>query len=255
MNTLPKAGQINCTKCFNAENITFDETYVESKDKKWRLKNNPLAWGNMNAEIVVLGFSKGPTQAGNLLNTPHNEIAYKGHRKNIGKIFHYLGLLDSTNNENIQNDIDSLISDTKGRFHFASLIRCTVEQYYKNKWIGTSGNMLGKFVKTDFGKEIIKKCTNEFLIDLPNRTKLIIMFGLGTKLSYVQDVYTLFSKDNPDDWKMINDVSYSNNKITIVHVEHFASQGAHLNNWLGINDNKRKKLGIMAKEAVQLALK
>ena len=53
---------------------------------------------------------------------------------------------------------------------------------------------------------------------------------------------------------MINEVAYSNGKVTFVHVEHFKSQGALIPNWLGINDHPRARLGRLAKEAVQQAL-
>ncbi len=43
-------------------------------------------------------------------------------------------------------------------------------------------------------------------------------------------------------------------KITVVHVEHFASQGALIPNWLGENKSERSKLGGLAIESVKYAL-
>ena len=83
MNQLPAHGRISCTKCFDGH-VEFDIS--KRSDGDWRVTANPLAWGNQEPEIVVLGFSKGPTQAGALARTPHNAIAYKGSRTNVGKI-------------------------------------------------------------------------------------------------------------------------------------------------------------------------
>ena len=62
MNGLPMHGRVTCTDCFTAGGVEFDRTRLEGDG--WRITSNPLAWGSATPEIVVLGFSKGPTQAG-----------------------------------------------------------------------------------------------------------------------------------------------------------------------------------------------
>lgn len=52
----------------------------------------------------------------------------------------------------------------------------------------------------------------------------------------------------------MNEVAYSDGDVTFVHVEHFASQGALIPNWLGVNNHHRAALGRKAREAVQAAL-
>ncbi|MCW2276549.1 hypothetical protein GJ654_20510 [Rhodoblastus acidophilus] len=59
----------------------------------------------------------------------------------------------------------------------------------------------------------------------------------------------------PGLWQTVNDVSYTDGRITVVHVEHFAVQGALLDWWLGVKPNKRVRLGLLAKEAVATALR
>lgn len=80
------------------------------------------------------------------------------------------------------------------------------------------------------------------------------MFGLGSKLNYVKEAFKLFKKARPGTWLYLNDVAYTDEKITVVHVEHFASRGAHIPNWLGEKENNRAKLGKMAQEAVASAI-
>ncbi|QDD97541.1 hypothetical protein [Roseomonas mucosa] len=67
---LPDHGRVACTACFGGEAVVFDASRTGSTN--WRITANPCAWGNPNAEVVVLGFSKGPTQAGALARTPHD---------------------------------------------------------------------------------------------------------------------------------------------------------------------------------------
>ncbi|WP_454249244.1 hypothetical protein [Pseudomonas sp. R151218B TE3479] len=204
-------------------------------------------------EIVVLGFSKGPTQAGALASTPHDEIAYKGSRLNVGKILAHIGLIPTDEPDRVKKNVDRLISDKSGRFHFASLIRCTVERYdHKSaSWKGSGGGMLDKFIATTFGTSVATNCTTTFLRDLPKETRLVVMFGLGTNLNYVASAYSLFRRARPSAWKMINSVAYTDGNITVVHVEHFASQGALIPNWLGEKAHPRSNLGLLSKAAVE----
>ncbi len=250
MNTLPKHGRINCSKCFSTSTVDFDITLTGSSE--WRITANPLSWGSIEPEIIVLGFSKGPTQKGALANTEHNLIAYKGSRTNVGKILSHIGVLPVKENENYSSIIDKAIADKNGEIHFGSFIRCTVERFHEKTatWKGSGGGMLDKFIKTTLGQKVANNCTTKFLSNLPNKTKLIVMFGLGTKLNYVQESYNLYQFARPGEWKWINDVSYTDGRIVVVHVEHFASQGALIPNWLGEKSHDRSKYGIFAKKAV-----
>jgi hypothetical protein len=251
---LPTTGRVSCALCHKGQPIIFDRTQRTEGD--WRITANPLAWGNSNAEIVVLGFSKGPTQAGALDKTPHNEIAYKGSRKAVGKILAHVGLIPKADPDTLKRTADRLVEDKAGRFHFGSLIRCTVERYdHKERvWKGSGGGMLDKFVATPFGQEVAGNCSTHFLAELPPETRLVVMFGLGSKGNYVKEARKLIQRARPGKWQTINEVAYTDGKVTFVHVEHFASQGALIPNWLGENPSDRSRLGIMAREAVQLAL-
>lgn len=256
MSCLPQNGRVQCSACFDTHRITFDTT--KQTKGNWRITANPLAWGNPDAEVVVLGFSKGPTQAGALANTAHDEIAYKGSRLNVGKILAHVGLLEKCDNAKLKTLVDQAIADKNGRFHFSSFIRCTVEQFDEKtqKWKGSGGGMLDKFVATDFGKSVSQQCASNFLGDLPSKTKLVIMFGMGSNQNYVREAYKLIQHVRPGKWRWLKEgISYTDDKITIVHVEHFAAQGALIPNWLGENNHERSRLGDLARESVEHALK
>jgi len=251
MSCLPDHGRVTCSRCHSDTAPQFDVSKRTEGD--WRITANPLSWGSTKPEVVVLGFSKGPTQAGALACAPHDEIAYKGSRLNVSKILAHIGLIPPDQPDRMKKNVDHLIADKSGRFHFASLIRCTVERYDRksSSWKGSGGGMLDKFIATPFGTSVAINCTTTFLRDLPIETRLIVMFGLGTDLNYVSSAYGLFRRARPGAWKMINSVAYTDGKITVVHVEHFASQGALIPNWLGENAHPRSNLGLLSKAAVQ----
>ena len=253
---LPLHGRVNCVRCFaSAQCIEFDKSRREASNRKWRITSNPLAWGSVEPEIVVLGFSKGPTQVGALANSPHDEIAYKNSRTAVGKILAHIGVVPQPTNDDYKGMVDRLISDENGRFHFGSLVRCTVERYDENAqaWKGSGGGMLDKFMATPFGNEVATNCASQFLGALPLRTRLVVMFGLGQKLNYVRGARKLIENARAGNWKEVNEVAYSDGTVTFVHVEHFAAQGALIPNWLGVNDHERSMLGRKARAAVEAA--
>lgn len=250
MTCLPAHGRVACAACHRGQPYDFDRTVTS--DNEWRITNNPLAWGNSSPEIVVLGFSKGPTQAGALATQQHDAIAYKGGRTNLAKILHHVRLIDVPE----ARAVDRLIADRNGRFHFASLVRCTVERFDREKqeWKGTGGGMLDKFVASNFGKAVANQCASRFLVNLPAKTRLVLMLGMGAGGNYVRACRSLYRTIRPGNWRDINDVAYTDGKVTVVHTEHFQSQGALIPNWLSGDRHERGRFGILAREGVQLAL-
>lgn len=249
MTCLPEHGRVECAICHRGQPYGFDRTVTS--DNQWRITNNPLAWGNPSAEIVVLGFSKGPTQAGALSTQKHDAIAYKGGRTNLAKILHHVGLIDKPDGQ----IVDRLIGDKNGRFHFASLVRCTVERFDTGKklWTGTNGGMLDKFVATSFGNDVVTQCATRHLADLPANTRLVIMLGMGTGGKYMRSCRKLYRAVRPGNWRDVNAVTYTDGTITVVHTEHFQSQGALIPNWLSGNRHKRGLLGDLARTGVATA--
>jgi hypothetical protein len=114
--------------------------------------------------------------------------------------------------------------------------------------------MIDEFMAHEFGMRISSACARRFLGTLPSRTKLVVMFGLGAKLSYVATARKAIEAARPGNWRTVNEVAYTGGRVTVVHVEHFASQGANIPNWLGVNDHPRSRLGLLARDAVLLGL-
>lgn len=254
MEYLPQHGRISCNRCHQGCSPTFDIT--RRQQGSWRITANPLSWGSKEPEVIILGFSKGPTQAGALASQPHDQIAYRGSRRNVGKILAHVGLLPAAPADQLKAEVDRLLTLQGGRFHFGSLIRCTVERMDEasGQWKGSGGGMLDRFMADPFGQEVALNCANQYLGSLPAVTRLIVMFGLGTNLNYVRAARGLIGKARETNFRTVNDVAYTDGQITVVHVEHFAAQGALIPNWLGENTHKRARLGLQARDAVSYAL-
>jgi hypothetical protein len=254
--SLPASGRIACSLCHVDKSVVFDETRTAREESDWRITANPLAWGNPHPEVLVLGFSKGPSQAGELRRLPHNDIPYRKGRKQVGKILAHVGVLSSASPDDLKRMVEQALADSNGRFGWGSLIRCTVERFdpKARTWVG-SGGMIDQFMATTFGQNISTSCATRFLGQLPAETKLVIMFGLGSGGAYVATARRAIEKARPGVWRTVNEVAYTDGKITVVHVEHFAPQGANIPNWLGQHDHPRARLGLLARGAVRNALR
>lgn len=264
-NSLPDHGRIACSDCFGDAPVEFDKT--RTGHDGWRITNNPCSWGSATPEIMVLGFSKGPTQAGALADIQHDLIAARGARPQVCKILHALGLIEAT------QDMDALISNRNGRFAFGSLVRCTVEAWsaratkgndgeWTAGWVGTGGDMLGGFLADPWGRTVVHHCATRFLGRLPPSVKLVVLFGFGKNGRYVdQAEQVIRAVRGSAGWRRLNEVAYTDGKVTFVHVEHFRAQGRLLPDWLGHNRKdgsppspKRTRWRVAAIQAAQLAL-
>lgn len=114
--------------------------------------------------------------------------------------------------------------------------------------------MLDKFIVRDFGKDVLEACSTRFLRDLPNETKLIVMLGMGSKGNYIAAARQALAKARPGSWRIVNEVTYTDGRVVVVHTEHFASQGALLPNWLSGYGHERGRLGMLAREGAKLAV-
>ena len=246
MSCIPKSGRISCNKCFK-NNVEFGRTELYSSDQRWRINNNPLAFGGTSPEVAVMGFSKGPTQVNALMQGQLHDIAFKGGRLALAKIMRRIGLLEGCTDTVIKNRLDVLIKDSCGPVHFGSMVKCAVEQKVKDQWVGTGAGMLDKFASNPFGDEVTQNCVSQHLVGQPPESlKVVVLLGLGTRLNYVQACREVISKIKVQNLTMINEVAYTDGSVTYVHTEHFASRGAHPLNWLGERDHHRQRYGELA---------
>ena len=256
MSCLLTHGPINCIKCCpKASHPGFNEPVCYSSDGDWRIRSNPLAWGSPEPEILVLGFSKGQKQVCALKarRYPHEEIAFRGSLPKIGQILAHIEVVDEPEDGKFGKMIYRHICDRNGRFHFGSLVRCSVERKDDiGGWKGRHGN-LGKFLRSEFGKKVAGNCASQFLGTLPAKTKLVIMFGCSD--DYVHAVRELVENTRRGNLDIYNEIAYTDGKVMFVHVVHFTAYPKEISNWLGKNDSpaeEKGRKGRLAKEAVHL---
>ena len=250
---LPVHGRVACAACHVA---TWDFDAVAAGTPDWRIRANPLSWGSVRPEVLGLGFSKGPTQAGDLARTEHDRVAFKGQRVWVGRILARLGLIDPVEHTAAMTRIvDDMIADRDGRFACGSLVRCTVERFDGIAWKGTGGDMLGGFVSSDFGRRIAGNCARRHLGRLPTSTRLVVMMGTGSRGNYVDAAERLIreARDFPSAWRRINAVAYGDDATTFVHTVHFAAQGRLRGDWFGQTRNDGSPADPTAVEWARLA--
>lgn len=239
MTVLPKHGKISCRDCFKSTSIVCEP------HPKWKLRNDPGAWGSQKPKVLVLGFSKGETQADIYSTGEFNDVAFGGGitRRYLTKILQKVGLL--LNSETV----DEKIIDTEDFFAFGSLVRCSAarldEKHLRKtgveKYI-TSGQLIIK----SFSEipNVIRNCSDNFIASLPDSVELICFLGVTDK--YIDECKKIVEKLYPKGFKTINAVSYKNDNFTCVHLTHPSKGNGTKDAWLDadvtdINESSRKK--------------
>ena len=221
---LPKHGKIQCSECYLPNNNETIQPHPE-----WRMINDPGAWGSDNPEYLVLGFSKGATQAGIYQKGEFEDIAFAGMRPRLTQALQTLGALKS------HETSDEKISDPHSNIAFGSLIRCSVSRLDKKASQKKGKDVYactGPLITKSFKEipHVINKCAHKYLTDLPNTIKAV--FFLGNTDSYVQSCQLLISELFPNDFKKINPMAVKANNRIWIHLAHPSGLNGHFKTWL-----------------------
>ena len=173
LNLLPKHGPVECRRCWQ---VLGTRTEYVSKDSRFKLVNDPAAWGSREPRVLVLGMTKGNTQS-NAMSTCISEgdfdkVAYAKFRDRLTAVLHAVGLAEGT------NSVDLLIAAKETYFGWGSVIRCSLTGWDAkyNKYSGESGKVLPAFDHLEM-KSVVRNCFSQFLSILPERTKLVVLLG------------------------------------------------------------------------------
>src|SRR3989338_11526491 len=159
---LPKHGKINCRVCFSS----VSESIIQQPHPDWRMINDPGAWGGSTPEYLVLGFSKGATQAGIYGQGRFEDIAFAGMRLRLTQALRAIGIL------NQEETSDQKIGDPDSKIAFGSLIRCSVsrrDEKASRKKGQDVFSCTGPLISKSFSEipQIIDNCGSTFLKNLP----------------------------------------------------------------------------------------
>lgn len=203
---LPKHGKINCQECFEKSEL------ICQPHSKWRLRNDPGAWGSSEPEVLVLGFSKGSTQADIYSTGKFEDVAFGGQARNrLDRILKSVNLLPSGFHVS-----DLIESPNQNFMAFGSLVRCSLSRQddRSGNWL-TSGNlMLKSFNEVP---EVLSRCSKKYIANLPEKTKIIAL--LGVTEAYIKQCYQLLKTLYPD-LQWINQVTYKSDDRLFVHLTH-----------------------------------
>ena len=172
---LPQHGKIECSTCYGpAEKEAFPH-------ELWKMRNDPGAWGGSNPEWLVLGFSKGSTQADYYDNGSFEAVAFAGMRPRLERILKHLGALSAG------ESLDAAVANPAGNVAFGSLIRCSVARQDESGKYQCSGPLIKKSFREI--PQVISACTNRFLKELPDSVRTVVM--LGNDSGYIKQCHSL----------------------------------------------------------------
>ena len=225
---LPKHGKIDCRACFHAS-----EGKVRKPSSNWRMVNDPGAWGGgADPEYLVLGFSKGATQAGVYDSGRFEDVAFAGMRPRLTQALRAMSALspDESSDEKINNPNSNIA--------FGSLIRCSVSRYDETasrrkgeEVYGCTGPLITKSFKEI--PDVIKTCTGRFLTSLPSSIKVV--FFLGNSDAYVKGCQLILRRLFTKDYRAINPMAVHADGRVWVHLAHPSGLNGHFNTWLSTN--------------------
>jgi hypothetical protein len=231
---LPKHGKIECRACFPEESSDVFEP-----NKKWRMVNDPGAWGgNNNPEYLVLGFSKGFTQAGMFGENKFEDIAFAGMRNRLTKALQSISILPDS--EHISDNIN----DPNSKIAFGSLIRCSVSRVDDKKLSELNQSRYsctGPLITKSFAEipEIINKCSSKYLVGLPDSIKAVIFLSNSDK--YVVSVQGVIENLFPKTFKRLNPMCVEADGRKWVHIAHVSGLNGHFNTWLKSDSGPGRK--------------
>jgi len=221
---LPMHGRLNCSRCFK-----HGESFQQIG--QWRMRRDPGAWGSARPKYLVLGFSKGATQADIYANGDFDAVAFGGERtrRNLTSILRKVGLLKP------DETVDEKIKAAEKDFHFASLVRCSLSRYDEvasakrgSPVYATSGRLIARAFSEV--RQIIDECADAFLTSFPDSLKVVLVLGVTD--SYIKSIREKMRNLHPVGFKNISSVAYENNRLLWVHLTHPSMANVTLNAWL-----------------------
>ena len=134
--------------------------------------------------------------------------------------------------------------------------RCTVERREEGEWKGSGGGISAASLR----RLLVPATVPPFLAELPPEQNRLFYLA-SDKQNYVPEARKLIElARSKGRWREVNEVAYTDESVTFVHVEHFAAQGPLIPGWCGDPNPKkggaispRARLGQLAYAAIETA--
>jgi hypothetical protein len=214
--TLPAHGRISCRNCFTGESST-------QMVGKWQMVNDPAAWGSIAPRVLILGFSKGFTQADAFRSGRFEDIPFKKMRPRLTEVLQLLGVLRKS------ETVDQKIVASESEIGFGSLVRCSLSR------LNTKGALecTGQVMPEAFAEEIsanLMTCAQTYLGEPPASVRLVLM--LGTTDAYIKGCRSVVRSLYGPAFSEIDEVSYRTGEIVWVHASHPSPLNGHHGSWM-----------------------
>lgn len=237
---LPPHGRIPCSVCFKpgkSEGRPHPE---------WRMTNDPGAWGGQTPTTLVLGFSKGSTQADIYRTGRFDDVPFARMRPRLERELRHFGVLDA------DTSIDKALSDPAGDVAFGSLIRCSVARWDARAKHGAGEyGCSGALIKKSFDEipDIISRCSERFLRHLPSSTREIYLLGNDT--GYAERCQTLLKRLFPVGFRRMNEMCAIADGRLWVHIGHPSGSNGHFESWLTGDKNGKGRKRFLVEQALE----
>jgi hypothetical protein len=226
---LPAHGVIGCRLCWDNHG---SEAEFLSADKKFKLVNDPAAWGSREPRYLVLGITKGNTQSNAMRNAMRDGqfdlVAFKNFRDRLTTVLHIVGLAQHT------ESVDTLIVSEEQLFSWGSVIRCSLTGWDTSKRVftGESGRVLPAFNHPEM-QVVVRNCFSRFLSRLSRRTEIVVLLGnadgyMKKMKTIVEEAYRPDFSYDPED----KNVSYFAGGKLWVHVGHPSKGNGYYNEFV-----------------------
>jgi hypothetical protein len=193
---------------------------------KWQMVNDPAAWGSPTPEILILGFSKGFTQANAFRSDRLDDIPFKNMRIRLTDEMRLLGVLDAA------ETVDQKITATETKFAFGSLVRCSLSRLNAKGKLVCTGEVMPKAFTEEVSSKL-RNCAETFLTELPASVRLVLMLGITD--SYINGCRGVIRSLHSAEFSDINAVSYRTRNVVWIHVSHPSGLNGHHQVWMAGN--------------------
>jgi hypothetical protein len=213
---LTSHGRITCRRCFSDDGQT-------QMVGKWQMVNDPAAWGSATPNTLILGFSKGFTQANASRSGRFEDIPFKDMRTRLTEELRLLGVIGPG------ETVDRKMVASETELAFGSLVRCSLSRFNAKGKLGCTGEVMPKAFAEEISSKL-HKCVETFLSQLPSSVRLVLM--LGTTDSYIDGCRGVVRSLHGAKFSDINAVSYRTADVIWIHISHPSGLNGHHPAWM-----------------------
>lgn len=207
---LPSHGPIACRQCWQGRDVNAEYT---TSDGRFRVVNDPGAWGCAEPSVLVLGISKGFTQARAFAMGDFDTVPFKDCRDRLKRVLEVVGVMDAG------ADIDAAMGAGERHFGWGSLVRCSLSGWNARKGAFGAGTpeVLPAF-KHPEASRFLQGCMRKYLADLPDTVSLVVLLGNDNR--YIEIVAEELIRLHGQAYERINPVAHRVCGRPWVHVAH-----------------------------------